>query len=112
MKARSACVSGVGAGEVSPIKSPSITRVHFSLDSGSSYFGASPGQLGFDQKPQAEETRARRLRAHGGRDPPPRARRVTSSSRGRAASRRPGPQATQGAHTPPTCGPPRRPDPQ
>lgn len=65
MKACSACVSRVGAGEVSPIKSSSITGVHFSLDSGPSYFGASPGQLGSDQKPQAEETQARRLSAEG-----------------------------------------------
>ena len=66
VKACSACVSRLGAGEVSSIKSSSITGVHFSLDSGSSYFGASPGQLGSDQKPQAEETRVRRLRVMEG----------------------------------------------
>lgn len=66
VKACSACVSRLGAGEVSSIKSSSITGVHFSLDSGSSYFGASPGQLGSDQKPQAEETRVRRLRVTEG----------------------------------------------
>ncbi|OWJ99909.1 SSFA2 [Cervus elaphus hippelaphus] len=41
---------------------------------GSAYFGASPGQLGSDQKPQAEETRIRRLSGNGGRDLPPQAR--------------------------------------
>ncbi|DAA32776.1 TPA: hypothetical protein BOS_1673 [Bos taurus] len=40
---------------------------HFPKDKrGSSYFGASPGQLGSDQKPQAEETRVRRLRVTEG----------------------------------------------
>ncbi|CAI9155838.1 unnamed protein product [Rangifer tarandus platyrhynchus] len=73
VKACSACVSRLEAGEVSSIKSSSIIGVHFSLDSGSAYFGASPGQLGSDQKPQAEETRVRRLTSNGGRDLPPRA---------------------------------------
>lgn len=73
VKACSASVSRLGAGELSSVKSSSITGVHFSLDSGSSYFGASPGQLGSDQKPQAEETRVRKLSGNGGRDLPPRA---------------------------------------
>ncbi|KAF3824342.1 hypothetical protein GH733_008627, partial [Mirounga leonina] len=46
-----------------------IHLAHFRKDKrGSSYFRASPGQLGADQKPQAEETQARGVSAHGGCD--------------------------------------------
>lgn len=113
MKACSACVSRLGAGEVSSIKSSSITGVHFSLDSGSSYFGASPGQLGSDQKPQAEETRVRKLSGNGGRDLPPCAlprqargsRRPVFPSPGTAAAQQPRPRARQGAGCPEPPGP-------
>lgn len=74
--------------------------VHFSLDSGSSYFRASPGQLGADQKPQAEETQALGVSAHGGCEPPPYARRCRA---GHLLA--PGPSCRLPAHPRTTCGP-------
>lgn len=71
----SLCVSRVGGGRVH--QSPGV---HFSLDSGSSSFRASLGQLGTDQKPQAEEKQACRVSANRGRDPPLRARSLGARS--------------------------------
>lgn len=44
--------------------------VHFSLDSGSSFFRAGLGQLGTDQKPQTEERQAHGVSTNRGSDPP------------------------------------------
>ncbi|XP_045874172.1 serine/arginine repetitive matrix protein 3-like [Meles meles] len=67
---------------------------------GSSYFRASPGQLGADQKPQAEETQARGVSAHGGCDPPPQA---LLCEAGHPLA--PGPSCRLPARPPTTCGP-------
>lgn len=62
------CVWGGGRERLVLLRVHQSPRVHFSLDSGSSYFRASLGQLGADQKPQAEETLALRVSAKGGGD--------------------------------------------
>lgn len=62
------CVWGGGRERLVLLRVHQSPGVHFSLDSGSSYFRASLGQLGADQKPQAEETLALRVSAKGGGD--------------------------------------------
>jgi hypothetical protein len=62
------CVWGGGRERLVLLRVHQSPGVHFSLDSGSSYFRASLGQLGADQKPQAKETRALRVSAEGGGD--------------------------------------------
>lgn len=61
MKDFSVCVEGWGGGreKLVLLRIHQSPGVHFSLDSGSSFFRARLGQLGADQKPQAAETQAR-----------------------------------------------------
>lgn len=73
------CVWGGGRERLVLLRVHQSPGVHFSLDSGSSYFRASLGQLGADQKPQAEETLVLWVSAKGGCD--------TRSARAPAAAR-------------------------
>ncbi|XP_040331400.1 atherin-like [Herpailurus yagouaroundi] len=71
---RSPACSRAQSAESRSGQAASIHLAHFPKDKrGSSYFRASLGQLGADQKPQAEETQAPGVSAHGGRDPLPQA---------------------------------------
>lgn len=65
------CVWGGGRERLVLLRVHQSPGVHFSLDSGSSYFRASLGQLGADQKPPAVETLMLWVSSKGGCDTSP-----------------------------------------